>query len=63
MRVKIDEAGSDDEASGIEDFRVVGGNFSGGRDFGDAFTGEQDVEGGVGFSRRVEDASVFDQEH
>ena len=63
MRVKINKAGSDDESGGVKDFGVAGGNVSSGRDFGDVFAIEQDVEGSVGFSCRVEHASVFDQEH
>ena len=60
--VHVDEAGRDDEAGGVENFRTVrAGNFSGRGDFGDGFSIEENVADRVGFGRGVEDAAVFNQ--
>src|SRR5580658_5751459 len=65
MRVKIDEAGSDDQATGVEDFGifVVVSEFAGGGKFGNCFAVEKNVQGGVGLRCGVEDAAVFNQKH
>ncbi len=61
MAVEVDEAGRDDQAFGVENFRVGRGKVR--ADFRDLFAIEQDVERGVGFRGRVEDAAVLNQKH
>src|SRR4029077_8243562 len=60
----INEAGSDDKAGGVENFRAVrAGDFAGSRDFGDGFSVEKNVTDRVGFGCGVEDAAVLNQKH
>src|SRR5579859_7277357 len=64
MRVKVDEAGSDDEAGGVEDFRRgILSDFSRLRDFDDFVAVEKHIARRVRLRGWVNDAAVLNEQH
>ena len=63
MNVNVDEAGRDDQARGVEDFRAVFAfELAGGGDFGDATVFEKDVFGGVDACGGIDEMAVEEGE-
>src|SRR5580692_7646982 len=64
MRVKVDEAGSNDEAGGVENVaRGIRCDSSRLRDFGDFVSIEKNISRGVGLRPGVDDAAVLNEKH
>src|ERR1700724_638600 len=64
MGVKIDEAGSDDQAGGAKNLRIFGScNFPCRRQLSYFFSIEENIEGRVGPRSGIEDAAVLIQQH
>ena len=59
--VQIDEAGSDDQAAGIEFLVGAAADFVGQSDLGDAAIAQKDVHGRVDLRRRIDQVAAFDQ--
>jgi hypothetical protein len=60
--VKVDEAGGDDQAAGVEFFVRATANFIGRSHFRYAAIAQEDVHGRVDLFGWIDDVAAFDQE-
>ena len=61
MAVQINEAGSDDQAGGVENFGIARGEIGADADYARAM--HEHVVACVGFARRIEHAAVLYEQH